>query len=179
MLAIPLFPYIVLAASHKIQGNRQRRKFMPKTNNSPTPDTQIRKDKMRLTVTNIYPAFQNKSEQETRQEIGAQLYQIFKKICQCMTHYMQDSQSRKRTAFPQKASLRIADTKPTGKNQMGYCLQTRPYQPFHFRFCKHDGDLSRTDRRQSIRLSKSFALQTVTSKSKNHESLGHTVLRTI
>jgi len=36
-------------------------------------------DKMRLTVTNIYPAFQKKSEQETRQEIGAQLYQIFKK----------------------------------------------------------------------------------------------------
>ena len=57
---------------------------MSKTNNSPTPDTQIRMenlsiDKMRLTVTNIYPAFQKKSEQETRQEIGARLYQIFKK----------------------------------------------------------------------------------------------------
>ncbi len=57
---------------------------MPKTNNSPTPDTQIRMeslsiDKMRLTVTNIYPAFQKKSEQEARQEIGARLYQIFKK----------------------------------------------------------------------------------------------------
>ena len=57
---------------------------MPKTNNSPTPDAQIRMeslsiDKMRLTVTNIYPAFQKKSEQETRQEIGARLYQIFKK----------------------------------------------------------------------------------------------------
>ncbi len=57
---------------------------MPKTDNSPTPDTQIRMeslsiDKMRLTVTNIYPAFQKKSEQETRQEIGARLYQIFKK----------------------------------------------------------------------------------------------------
>ena len=52
---------------------------MPKTGNSPTPDTQITKDKMRLTVTNIYPAFQKKSEQETRQEIGARLYQIFKK----------------------------------------------------------------------------------------------------
>ena len=74
-----LFPYSVLAASHKIQGNRQWRKFMSKTNNSPTPDTQIRKDKMRLTVTNIYPAFQKKSEQETRQEIGARLYQIFEK----------------------------------------------------------------------------------------------------
>ena len=57
---------------------------MPKTNNSPTPDTPIRMeslsiDKMKLTVTNIYPAFQKKSEQETRQEIGARLYQIFKK----------------------------------------------------------------------------------------------------
>ena len=57
---------------------------MPKTNNSPTPDTQMRMeslsiDKMRLTVTNIYPAFQKKSEQETRQKIGARLYQIFKK----------------------------------------------------------------------------------------------------
>ena len=57
---------------------------MPKTNNSPTPDTQMRMeslsiDKMRLTVTNIYPVFQKKSKQETRQEIGARLYQIFKK----------------------------------------------------------------------------------------------------
>jgi hypothetical protein len=63
---------------------------MSKTNNSPTPDTQIRMenlsmeeslsiDKMRLTVTNIYPAFQKKSQQETRQEVGARLYQIFKK----------------------------------------------------------------------------------------------------
>lgn len=57
---------------------------MLKTDSSPTPDTQIRMeslsiDKMRLTVTNIYPAFQKKSEQETRQEIGARLYQIFKK----------------------------------------------------------------------------------------------------
>ncbi len=57
---------------------------MQETDNSPTPDTQIRMeslsiDKMRLTVTNIYPAFQKKSEQETRQEIAARLYQIFKK----------------------------------------------------------------------------------------------------
>ena len=52
---------------------------MPRPNNSPTPDTQIRKDKMRLTVTNVHPAFQKKSEQEARQEIGARLYQIFKK----------------------------------------------------------------------------------------------------
>ena len=57
---------------------------MPKTNNSPTPDTQMRMeslsiDKMRLTVTNIYPVFQKKSKQQTRQEIGARLYQIFKK----------------------------------------------------------------------------------------------------
>lgn len=52
---------------------------MPKTDNAPTLDTQIQKDKMRLTVTNIYPAFQKKSEQETRQEIATRLYQIFKK----------------------------------------------------------------------------------------------------
>lgn len=63
---------------------------MPKADNSPTPDTRIRIeslsmeeslsiDKMRLTVTNIYPAFQKKSEQETRQEIAARLYRIFKK----------------------------------------------------------------------------------------------------
>ena len=57
---------------------------MSETNNSPTSDTQIRMeslsiDKMRLTVTNIYPAFQKKTEQETRQEIAARLYQIFKK----------------------------------------------------------------------------------------------------
>lgn len=69
---------------------------MLKTDNFPTPDTQIRMerlsneekhfteeslsiDKMRLTVTNIYPAFQKKSEQEVRQEISTRLYQIFKK----------------------------------------------------------------------------------------------------
>ncbi len=63
---------------------------MPKTDHSPTPDTQIRMenlsmgkslsiDNMRLSVTNIYPAFQKNSEQETRQEIGAKLYQIFNK----------------------------------------------------------------------------------------------------
>ena len=57
---------------------------MPKADNSPTFDTQIQMeslsiDKMRLTITNIYPAFQKKSEQETRLEIGARLYQIFKK----------------------------------------------------------------------------------------------------
>ena len=69
---------------------------MLKTDNSPTPDTQIRMarlsnkeknfaeqslsiDKMRLTVTNISPAFQKKSEQEVRQEISTRLYQIFKK----------------------------------------------------------------------------------------------------
>ena len=63
---------------------------MSKMNNSPTPDIQIRMenlsmeeslsiDKMRLTVTNIYPTFQKKLEQEARQEIGARLYQIFKK----------------------------------------------------------------------------------------------------
>ncbi len=52
---------------------------MLKTDNAPTPDAQIHKDKMKLTVTNIYPAFQKKSEQETRLEIATRLYQIFKK----------------------------------------------------------------------------------------------------
>ena len=63
---------------------------MPKTDNSPTPETQIRMeslfmekslsiDKMRLTVTNIYPKKKKKSEQETRQEIEARLYRIFNK----------------------------------------------------------------------------------------------------
>ena len=63
---------------------------MLQTDSAPTPDTRIRMecfsmegslsiDKMRLTVTEIYPAFQKKSEQETRQEIGVRLYQIFKK----------------------------------------------------------------------------------------------------
>ncbi len=51
---------------------------MPKTDDSPASNTQICKDKMKLAVTNIYPAFQKKTEQETRQEIGARLYQIFK-----------------------------------------------------------------------------------------------------
>ena len=56
---------------------------MLETDNSPALDARIRMeslsiDKMRLTVTNIYPAFQKKSEQETRQEIAARLYQIFK-----------------------------------------------------------------------------------------------------
>lgn len=52
---------------------------MPKTDSSPTPDTLIHRDNMRLTVTSISPAFQKKSEAETRQEISAKLYQIFKK----------------------------------------------------------------------------------------------------
>lgn len=52
---------------------------MRKTDNVPTPDIQICRDKMRLTVTNIRPAFQKKSEQEVRQEIGAGLYRIFRK----------------------------------------------------------------------------------------------------
>lgn len=53
--------------------------FMGKNMNYPTPDVQIHKDKMRLTVTNIYPTFQKTSEKEARQEISTRLYQIFKK----------------------------------------------------------------------------------------------------
>lgn len=57
---------------------------MPKTDNFPTPNTQIQTeslsiDKMRLTVTNIYPTFQKKTKQQTKQEIEVLLYQIFQK----------------------------------------------------------------------------------------------------
>lgn len=52
---------------------------MLKADNSPTPDNRIHKDKMRLTVTNIYPAFQKQSEPEARLEIAAKLYRIFRK----------------------------------------------------------------------------------------------------
>jgi len=48
---------------------------MLKNNLPQTLDTRIQKDKMRLTVTNIYPAFREKTEPE----ISARLYQIFKK----------------------------------------------------------------------------------------------------
>lgn len=52
---------------------------MSETHNSPAPDARIYKDKMKLAVTNIYPAFRKKSEQEVRQEISKKLYSIFKK----------------------------------------------------------------------------------------------------
>lgn len=52
---------------------------MLKTCKSTTTDIQIHKDKMKLAVTNIYPAFQKKTEQEARQETVTRLYQIFKK----------------------------------------------------------------------------------------------------
>lgn len=52
---------------------------MPNTDHSPTPDAQIRKDKMWLNVTHIFPTFQKKSELEARQETAARLYLIFKK----------------------------------------------------------------------------------------------------
>ena len=43
---------------------------MLKTDNSPAPDTQIRKDKMRLTVTNIYPAFQKNQSRKPDRKSG-------------------------------------------------------------------------------------------------------------
>lgn len=52
---------------------------MIKTGNPITPDILIQKDKMRLAVTNIYPSFQKKTEQEARQEISTKLYQVFNK----------------------------------------------------------------------------------------------------
>lgn len=57
---------------------------MLRNDNSPAPAMQIHKDKMCLTVTNIYPAFQKKSEKETRQEIAAKLYQTFQKYAPCV-----------------------------------------------------------------------------------------------
>lgn len=54
-------------------------KAMLKTDNSSAPAALIHKDKMKLAVTNTYPSFPKKSESETRQEIAAKLYQIFKK----------------------------------------------------------------------------------------------------
>ncbi|MCM1538916.1 MAG: hypothetical protein NC254_11030 [bacterium] len=57
---------------------------MPKTDDSPMPDTQICRDKMRLTVTDISPVFQKKSEREVRQEIGAGLYRVFRKYASCV-----------------------------------------------------------------------------------------------
>ena len=56
---------------------------MLKRNIAPTPDIQIQKDKMRLTVTNIHPDFQKKLKQEARLEISAKLYQIFQKYGRC------------------------------------------------------------------------------------------------
>lgn len=58
---------------------------MLKTDKVPTPDTHICRDKMRLTVTNIRPAFQRRSEQEVRQKIGAGLYEIFKNYASCVS----------------------------------------------------------------------------------------------
>lgn len=52
---------------------------MPKMNNADTSGSQICIDKMKLVVVNVCPDFRDKSEHETRQETGAQLYRIFKK----------------------------------------------------------------------------------------------------
>lgn len=52
---------------------------MLKPDHSPAPATRICIDKMNLTVTDIYPSFQKKSRQETRQEIAERLYPILKK----------------------------------------------------------------------------------------------------
>ncbi len=52
---------------------------MQTNENIPIPETQIQKDKMRLTATNIYPVFQKKTKPEVRQEASANLYRIFKK----------------------------------------------------------------------------------------------------
>ena len=59
---------------------------MSKTNNSPTPDTQIHMenlsiDKMRLTVTNIYPAFQKKIRAGNPTGNRSKALSDFQKIC--------------------------------------------------------------------------------------------------
>lgn len=48
-------------------------------NNSVKQDNRILKDKMMLTVTDIHPDFDKKSEKETRKETAAGLYRIFHK----------------------------------------------------------------------------------------------------
>ena len=53
--------------------------LMLKNGSSLTPAHLICKDKMRLTVTNICPDFPKKTEPESRQEIAAKLYSVFKK----------------------------------------------------------------------------------------------------
>lgn len=52
---------------------------MTENGNSPAPDARIHIDNMNLTVSNIYPVFRKRSEQEVRLEISDRLYQIFKK----------------------------------------------------------------------------------------------------
>lgn len=51
---------------------------MGKSGSASTPDTDIRKDKMELTVTNRYPVRGEQTEKEVRQEISARLYRIFR-----------------------------------------------------------------------------------------------------
>lgn len=50
---------------------------MGRSVDAPAPDIRIQRDKM--TVKDIYPTFQKKSEREVRQETAGRLYQIFKK----------------------------------------------------------------------------------------------------
>ena len=52
---------------------------MVNKDNTSAGESQIQVDKMNLTVTNIYPAFQKKSQQEIRKKISAELYRTFKK----------------------------------------------------------------------------------------------------
>ncbi len=47
--------------------------------NSPIADTPIQKDRMNLTVNNVLPVVSQTIQDETRQEISIQLYQIFQK----------------------------------------------------------------------------------------------------
>lgn len=52
---------------------------MDKTESLPAPDARIQIDKMLLTITDVRPSFQARSESEVRREISAKLYPILEK----------------------------------------------------------------------------------------------------
>lgn len=52
---------------------------MPIDTHSPAPISQICRDHMKLTVTNVCSSSPEKPKPEVRQEISAKLYRIFKK----------------------------------------------------------------------------------------------------
>ena len=69
---------------------------MLKTDNSPTPDTQICKDKMRLTVTNIYPAFQKNQSRKPDRKSGNGSIRFSKNMRKSLAR----QSIKKKTAYP-------------------------------------------------------------------------------